>query len=411
MRNAADKPNAVAAPASPTIPARTMPRVSRPIYALRFLLLAAGIALAVFIRYSWRDFISDDFTFFLNAWYAAFQTQGFAALRTGFSNYTPAYLYILFLESQFFPALNPLYAIKLPSVMADFLCAWLVQRIATIKYGSGSFIPWLGFLAVLFLPTVILNGSVWGQSDGIFTSALLACLYFLMRNRPTAAFLSYGLAFALKMQSLFLLPFLILLWWRGSFSWRQWLWIPLVYAATILPAWLAGRPLADLLTVYIAQANLPPFLMTLNAPNLYALLPQNSYAVMYPAGLMLCAGICAAYVFAGHRSKNPLTPSVLIFLAFFSVLLVPFFLPKMHERYFFPADVLSVVLALYFPDLFFVPILVCGISFVAYLPFLFHVAWLPFPIAAGILFCTLLLFMVRLRLLLFRPSPKYSEPS
>jgi Gpi18-like mannosyltransferase len=50
---------------------------------------------------------------------------------------------------------------------------------------------------------------------------------------------------------------------------------------------------------------------------------------------------------------------------------VPFVLPGMHERYFYLADVLTVVLAFYRPRLWFVPLLVQTASLLSYLPFLF----------------------------------------
>jgi Gpi18-like mannosyltransferase len=37
---------------------------------------------------------------------------------------------------------------------------------------------------------------------------------------------------------------------------------------------------------------------------------------------------------------------------------MPYFLPKMHDRYFFMADVLSIVFAFYFPRYFWIPIVV-----------------------------------------------------
>jgi Gpi18-like mannosyltransferase len=376
------------------------------------LLLAIGILLAMYVRVAWRGFVSEDYSTFTGSWYATIQSQGFAAFRTGFSNYTPLYLYLLFIVSKVLPWLFGLYAVKLPSVAADFLCAWLVQQIAARKYGSQSVIPWIGFLTVLFIPTVILNGSAWGQADSIYTAALLASLLFLLQSRPTLGLLAFGVALALKFQAIFFLPFLAALWLRGTFSWKHWFWIPFVYFLSILPAWLAGRPLADLITIYISQTDLYKNL-TLNAPNLYTWFPQNAYDLLYPSGMALCAGLCLLFVIAVRRSKIALTAPVLVQLAMVSVLLVPFFLPKMHERYFFPADLLSLVYALYFPAFFFIPMLVCGISWISYMPFLFKIDEppIPLPIAGLILFVALCIVTIRLFVTLYpailrRPAPR-----
>ncbi|MEK7675038.1 MAG: hypothetical protein AAB676_04270, partial [Verrucomicrobiota bacterium] len=61
----------------------------------------------------------------------------------------------------------------------------------------------------------------------------------------------------------------------------------------------------------------------------------------------------------------------LVSLALLSVLFPPFFLPGVHERYFFAADVLSVVYAFYVPRKWIVPILIQLASVFAYLPYLF----------------------------------------
>ena len=53
-----------------------------------------------------------------------------------------------------------------------------------------------------------------------------------------------------------------------------------------------------------------------------------------------------------------------------SALAVPYFLPKMHERYFFVADLFSVIFAFYFPRYFFLPIVIISSSLLSYAPFM-----------------------------------------
>jgi Gpi18-like mannosyltransferase len=49
----------------------------------------------------------------------------------------------------------------------------------------------------------------------------------------------------------------------------------------------------------------------------------------------------------------------------------------MHERYFYLADLLSILFAFYVPSHFFVPLIMIAISFFSYQPTLFGVE--PFP--------------------------------
>jgi len=60
----------------------------------------------------------------------------------------------------------------------------------------------------------------------------------------------------------------------------------------------------------------------------------------------------------------------MVLLALISVSLTPFVLPKMHDRYFYPADALSLIVAFYNPNLWFVPILFqlsSGLAYTVYL--------------------------------------------
>jgi hypothetical protein len=67
------------------------------------------------------------------------------------------------------------------------------------------------------------------------------------------------------------------------------------------------------------------------------------------------------------------------------MLLIPLFLPKMHERYFYPADLLSLCLGFIEPTLFAVPIIIVGVSFLSYQPFLFERSYVPLLLLAIVL--------------------------
>jgi hypothetical protein len=67
-----------------------------------------------------------------------------------------------------------------------------------------------------------------------------------------------------------------------------------------------------------------------------------------------------------------LTTTKVVLLGATSAVLVPFLLPSMHERYFYLAEVLTVIAAFYVPRrLWYVPVLVQVSSFLAYLKVLF----------------------------------------
>jgi Gpi18-like mannosyltransferase len=350
--------------------------------------LVMGTVFALYIRYCFRNFETIDFKLDTSLWYAAVQQQGLAAAGTGVSNYTPTYLYLLYLVSVVLPSLPPVVAIKIPSVLFDFVCAGLMYRIVGLKYPDRR-IPTLAFLTVLLAPTVVLNGSLWGQADSIYTAMLLACVYGLMTGRAVLAMLALGAALALKFQTMFIAPCICALWLKRRLPFWTLLLVPVVYAAAMVPAWLEGRSILDLATVYLSQSGTFHNL-TRNAPNLYTWLPQRYYTVLVPAGLLLMAGLGVAYVWLVWRSRANLNPARILRLSLLSLLLVPYFLPKMHDRFFFPADVLSIAYGFYFPGQYCVPIAIGFASFFAYQPFLIGHPVLPLRLLALVMGAALL---------------------
>ena len=342
--------------------------------------LVIGLALAVMVRYSLLDFKSDDFYASLKPWYNTIRSMGFAAFATNFSTYNPPYLYLLYLILRIGPDTPPVIGVKIPGLIGDFVCAYFVYRLVKLK-SPALFLPSVAAVAVLFAPTMVVNSALWGQADSLYAAGLLACLYYLMVERPVPGMLAYGIALAFKLQALFLVPFLFALFLRRDLKWKHALVVPLTLLAALIPAWIAGRPLGDLLNIYLYQSSQFEFI-TMNAPTIYTWLPQTKQVFNLFYVPMIIAGVVAAcfLVVLIYEGNTRIWRDLFIELALISLILVPFFLPKMHERYFFPADVLSIVLALYMPRFFYVPVVMNVVSFLAYEPFLF--GSVPVPLAA-----------------------------
>ena len=367
-------------------------------------LLLLGTVLAVLIRISLLGFKSADYDTFTKVWYNTIQATGYMALRGDFSNYNPPYLYLLYLVVRFLPGMEKVAAIKIPSIIADYVCAAFVYGIIRQRTGD-KLVPVLGYMATLLAPVVILNSSFWGQADSIYTAGLLGCVYFLIIRRNWLAFISFGLAFAFKLQAIFLLPLLLILLLRREVSWKHFLAIPAVYFVSILPAWVIGRPLGSLLSVYASQADYYNRL-TRHAPSLYAWFPIDPglYNLIYPAGLAFGAAVILLFILIAARSRSRLLPAMLVELAAYSTLLAPFVLPKMHQRYFFPADILLIVFAFYFPGYFYIPLVINMVSYFSYQYFLFGPEDVPMSILALVTLSMLAIFTRKLITDLYPPA-------
>lgn len=143
--------------------------------------LAVGSLLALALRLCLVMFESGDFYLFFKEWYQAIQAQGFRSIVTLQYDYTPPYLYLLYIVSALFPKLQPAAALKLPAIVADFFAAYLVYKIVRLRYPIGP-APFFAYFVVLFAPTILLNSAFWGQSESIFTALLILCIYFLLTD-------------------------------------------------------------------------------------------------------------------------------------------------------------------------------------------------------------------------------------
>lgn len=351
-------------------------------HALDLAVIAAGLCLAVALRASLLEFKSGDYYHYTKEWYNTLKAEGFAAFRRDFSNYNLPYLYLLYAVVRFLPDLSPVVAIKIPAMVADFVSAWLIFQIVHQKFRS-NFLPLLAAFSVLVAPTLVLNSAFWGQADAVYTTFLLASLLCLVKGRGAVAMAAFGLALAFKAQSLFLVPLLGALILRREIRLRTVLWIPLVFFLTLMPAWLAGRPFAELLLIYPAQAGQYGQL-SMHAPSALAWIPDTGryFGYFQASALVLAAAAAVAYVWAVFRSPSRLTAPLLVELALIAAVLMPFCLPKMHERYFYLADELSIALAFFVPSLFYVPVLMICISFFAYQPALFGAEPVPMGVLA-----------------------------
>jgi len=369
---------------------------------LRFLWLPAALVASLALRILSLDFESGDYRMYLSRWYDYLLEHGrWDALKDNFSSYHPLYLSLLSL-STWLP-IPKLYAIKSISIAFDYVAAWFVFRIVQLRFPHGHVAVAAG-ISFLFLPTVFLNSSVWGQCDVLYTTALLATLYWILQGKPAAALAAYGVACALKPQAVFFAPFLLGLFMNGALPWKL---VPvpaLVYALCGLPGLLAGKPWREVLFHWALQRNKPG--LTLGATNWYQWVPARESEILAGCGYALAAAASLFLAFRmgacreGSRSsrdqgseglagKAVHAPVIdhdsrrrLVTAALASVLIVPYFLPGMHERYFFPADALALVYAFYIPKRWIVPWFVQFASLFAYFPFLFRQEPVPRPLLA-----------------------------
>ncbi len=372
---------------------------------LLFLFLISVAALLM--RFDLFPIESNDYLQFLQNWFATLKANGgFAAVGMNIGDYMPPYFYILALLT--YLPVRDLYLIKLVSCAADFILAIYVMRIVNLRYPERVH-GIMAYAVVLFLPSVVLNSAAWAQCDAMFTGALIACLYYLMVNRPNRAVLAFAIAFVLKLQAIFFAPFLLLLFLKRKIKFRSFILIPAVYILSIIPSAMLGRDLWDLLTVYVSQSKLYSSLC-MSIPNLYAFLGNVSSEPLGKAGVIFAGGVVLMLLFVLYRKPYVFTPDILVTMGLLFAILMPFILPHMHERYYYLADIVSLVFAFYFPKKIYAAVIMCVTSACATANYLFGLAYYPQQLLAiAVLVNLVLLFKHLLELLADSPVRQPAE--
>lgn len=361
-------------------------------------LLLAGVmaAMAMLARVNMLDYVTADYDSFLSGWLDIFREGGFAMLAENVGDYNLIYQYILLGLSKV--PLYGLYTIKWVSVAFDYALALVMMRAAGRFAGERAKVP--VFLLVLLLPTVLLDGACWSQCDAIYVFFIVLSLYLLATDRPGRSAASLAVAFAFKLQTIFFFPVVLLGLIHRRYKLRDALVFFAVYLLTLAPALIAGKPLTEALAVYANQSMGQYYdRLTYNAPNLYLFFPmlefastqefswmryiegidakgQNAYlnADLMPdlqnAALYACIVLTLLVVVYWLVHYREVTPDMTLAFALFFAIFLPFVMPKIHERYFYLTDMLSILYAAGRADRRFVPLLVVGASLMSYVPYL-----------------------------------------
>lgn len=408
--------------------------------------------LAIALRVSLYHIVTSDYTVFLSQWYNFIATHGgFAALKYNFSNYNTPYLYLLTLTT--YLPVPKLVAIKTLSVLFDGALGLFAYLIISLRYRR-SFAAIIGVLVILFAPTIVINSAAWGQSDAIYTAFCLGSLYFLLKERPAWACVFFGLALSFKLQAIFFLPVLLTLLLKRKLPIKYLALIPATFLLMLAPAFIAGRDIWSLLTIYATQissggvggtgqfnaggpgrfnggapgqftgpgrfngtgqfnggGSFTSSSLTLNAPSFYQWLPANAPDYWKWIGILLAVLFIVLVGILVVRSKQQFTSAILLKVTLVFALAIPFLLPEMHERYFYLADVVSIIYAFYFPRLFFIPVFVQLSSLLSYAPYFLNTQVVSLAFVAFAVLVAIIITLADLVLALYpNIRKKVAEP-
>ncbi len=173
---------------------------------------AQGFEGDVYLFKRWGDIMASDF---FNFYDVANDTAGIA-------DYPPFYMYVIGIIGKIMQVFNVSLdtyayklAIKLPPIAADMISAFFVYKIVLLmsKRKSSKWIneDMAAMFAGLYLfnPMVLFDSVVWGQMDSFLAMFMVFAVYAAMKNKVTLSAVLFGISIMIKPQGLFAGPVLL----------------------------------------------------------------------------------------------------------------------------------------------------------------------------------------------------------
>lgn len=299
----------------------------------------------ILVRCSGISFLSGDMQAFLLPWFNSMKNVGGgAALECQIGDYNVLYQTIIALIT--YIDCDPVFMYKCISILFDYTLAastaWFVSKITNNKIFEIQFNIIYG--AVLFLPTVLLNSSYWGQCDSIYTTFLILTLFFIYDEKYVCAFIMLGLGFAFKLQMIFIVPFIICYYFcTQKFSILHICISIITFWLTGIIAFINGRNLLAPFTIYASQTTTYEH-MYMNSPSFWLIVGDDynslkSFSIIFT---MVLLGTGMYIMLSKKIIMDTLEDYISIAAGFVWTCLM--FLPAMHERYSYPLDILLLIL-------------------------------------------------------------------
>lgn len=292
-----------------------------------------------------------------------------------FTDYPPGYIYVLWLMGglrrllrlEYYSAAH-LLLLRMPSILSDMTCGLLLCREATAKTSSRR--SFFLCAAYLFNPAVILNSSVWGQVDSLFTLAAVVMCLSLVRRKMYQSYVAFGAGLLIKPQMLLFGPVLL----AGIIDWLfpqnqpqpslsgEGFWHRLLRCIVqglsvitgIVILWLPFG-LEAVWNQLLSTLGSYPY-AAVNACNFWGLLglnwiSQDNTFLGIPYQVFGGTAIVVTVVLTLFLSlRNRKRPEKYPFLAAFLIVCIFLFSVRMHERYLYPALALLLLAYLYLPS-------------------------------------------------------------
>lgn len=276
-----------------------------------------------------------------------------------FTDYPPGYMAVLWVVAAIRHVFGietgsdaGIFLIKLFPMLCDLGTGFLIYILAKKRFSEGMS---LALTAIYVLnPVIVLNSSVWGQVDGVFTLTVLLTCYLCMEQKRIPAYFIFCIGVLLKPQTLIFTPILIFTIieqvFLKDFQPKKMVRDLVGGISAIAVMFLLAMPfgLEKVIPQYVDTLGSYEY-CSVNAYNFWVILGKNWASQTDKFLFLECRtwGTLAIFAAVGlsafifFKAKEDKSKYYLSMAALVSVMFL--FSVRMHERYLFPAIVLVLV--------------------------------------------------------------------
>lgn len=313
---------------------------------------------AIALRFFFLSVKSNDYYLCYESWINDIRSHGgIASLRNNIGDYPPLYMTLLTLVC--YLPFEPVVIIKIMPCLFDFILALVCLRLLSAAKVTNIVAKLSLYSLILLNPITLFNSAAWGQCDSMYTVFSLLAIYGACNidsekwySSGDGILLLYGISLSLKLQAIFLFPIfglILIMQKKNRIKLVHFLWIPIIYTISCIPMYLAGRDLKVMFKIYLGQANRNYGTLNLNYPNLYSLIgnpSSNMYNSFFMYGLLLTFIILLFVYYFAYCKDLEMKPLNLYKLSAITIFIICFFLPSVHERYAYLAEILLCIILL-----------------------------------------------------------------
>ncbi len=311
------------------------------------LFFAVITVMGAYVRFYGLPLVSADLNDYILPWfYEIADNGGLRALGSQIGDYGLIYQTILAVLTYF--NWSPVYLVKILPLIFDFLLCIMVpyffcqitkKEILSLEYN-------IIYTLLMLLPTYVINSAYWGQSDSIYSLFVLMTLFSIYKGEYKRSALYYGLAFAFKLQAIFILPFIVAYYFYSKrLSIRNALITIATFWGSGIIAYFNGRSLLAPFTIYVFQSN-EHHSMFMNFPSAWMLVGYD-YDVFKNMAIVLALavlGIGLLVVLYKKVSLDSFEDFLRLTAWFIWTSLI--FMPSMHDRYAYYLDIILILLCM-----------------------------------------------------------------